>query len=135
MTLDNTARVDQGSRVGKVWRSPASSKPVYVCEVEVTGPGSTEVPLEGDFKVVDIWLHKDASGSAAGDTIEVLSGSNDIAPMLDHDGFGPVIANAVVRTGSLQNVAVGLPGATLTVQAAGAATVAGSVYIAVQLNS
>ena len=130
MTLDNTARLDQGSRVGKVWRSPAASKPVYICEVEVSAAGETEVALEGDFKVVDAWFAKDGNGTAGGDAVNLLAGSAGIVALMAH----PVSANAVVRATALENTSVG-SNATLKVQATGAATVAGSVFIAVQLHS
>lgn len=75
MTLENTARVDGSVRVGKVWKSPASSKPTYTIEVSVPDTTNEQaVQLDGSFKVVNAWSVYTGAGSGAGDQVGLWQG-------------------------------------------------------------
>lgn len=108
MTLDNTARVDQSVRAGKVWKSPASSKPTYVVEVTTpNGTSETHVPLQGEFRVLDAWLLKVTGASVAGDKISVYKGKPSASGAVIWEdtgvGTGP---DAIVRATQMDRTKV-----------------------------
>jgi hypothetical protein len=100
MTLDNTARIDQSVRAGKVWKSPASSKPTYVVTVTTPAAGTNEVhiPLQGEFRVLDAWYLKLGVASNPGDVIAVYKGKPSGSGAAIWSDAAGAAANAVVRT-------------------------------------
>tara|TARA_S200002703_G_C3677138_1_gene207959 strand:- start:67 stop:528 length:462 start_codon:yes stop_codon:yes gene_type:complete len=109
MTLDNTARVDQSVRAGKVWKSPASSKPTYVVKATTASVASeVHIPLQGEFRVLDAWFLKVTGNAAAGDVIGVAKGkpSASGASIWEFTAAGAVNANSVVRTDAMDRTKV-----------------------------
>ena len=107
MTLDNTARVDQSVRVGKVWKSPASSKPTYVVTVTTaSGASETHVPLEGEFRVLDAWFLKLGAASNAGSTIGVYKGKPSGSGAAIWEDATGVTADQIVRADEMDRTQV-----------------------------
>lgn len=108
MTLDNTARVDQSVRTGKVWKSPASSKPTYVVTVTTPATGANEihVPLEGEFRVLDAWFLKLGGASNAGSSIGVYKGKPSGSGAAIWEDATGVTADQVVRSDEMDRTVV-----------------------------
>lgn len=108
MTLDNTARVDQSVRAGKVWKSPASSKPTYVVNVTTPAAGANEVhiPLEGEFRVLDAWFLKLGAASNAGDIIGVYKGKPSGSGTAIWEDATGVTSDQVVRADEMDRTKV-----------------------------
>lgn len=108
MTLDNTARVDQSVRAGKVWKSPASSKPTYVVTVTTPAAGNNEVhiPLEGEFRVLDAWFLKLGAASNVGDIIAIYKGKPSGSGNAIWVNATGVTADAVTRTDEMDRTQV-----------------------------
>lgn len=109
MTLDNTARVDQSVRAGKVWKSPASSKPTYVVKATTgSAVSETHIPLQGEFRVLDAWFLKVTGNAAAGDTIGVYKGkpSGSGAAIWEFTAAGAVAANEIHRSDNMDRTKV-----------------------------
>jgi len=145
MTLDNTARQDQTVRVGKVWKSPASSKPTYIVEVDVPVGGTSAdgiaVELDGSFKVVDSWSHYEGAGSGVGDQVSLFKGPASTGALIcscwDH-ATAPVATGDMVRVANMDPAETSVSSdelaSTLHVAAASVTDTQTRVYIAVQLE-
>jgi hypothetical protein len=107
MTLDNTARVDQSVRAGKVWKSPASSKPTYVVEVTTPdGVSETHIPLQGEFRVLDVWFLKVTGASVVGDRIGVYKGKPSASGAVIWEDTVGAAPNAIVRADQMDRTKV-----------------------------
>lgn len=109
MTLENTARVDGSVRVGKVWKSPASSKPTYTIEVSVpAGTSEQAVQLDGSFKVVNAWSVYTGAGSGAGDQVGLWqgpTGTGTIIATVWSDPAIPQVTGTVTNLSAFTNLA------------------------------
>jgi hypothetical protein len=140
MTLDNTARIDQSVRAGKVWKSPASSKPTYVVTVTTPAAGTNEVhiPLQGEFRVLDAWYLKLGVASNPGDVIAVYKGKPSGSGAAIWSDAAGAAANAVVRTDVMDRTKVAGNTTGLWVSAddsAGGGDVSAQVSVLVQLDA
>lgn len=146
MTVDNTARKDQTVRVGKVWKSPASSLPTYVVEVDVPAIGTSvdgiAVELDGQFKIIDTWSHYVGAGSGAGDQVGLFKGPASTGALIcgcwDH-AVAPAVTGDVIRVSSMDpaetSVSSDALATTLHVAAQSATDTETRVYILVQLEA